>query len=120
MGNTNGPPRQTLTGFSTAPRQAALFEPHLEREFLAWIETPDGRRVEAECTKRALGLVAIGLTHYGIAALFESIRYDWTVGKLGDEEYRLNNNRRALLARRIMFRNQAALGDFFETRELRR
>lgn len=93
------------------------FESRVQREFNYWIATPDGQRVEREVTARALNLLSRKVRRYGIAALFEAIRYDWTVGLLGEEEYRLNNNHRSLLARRVMERNKALAG-FFEIRHL--
>lgn len=93
-------------------------ESRVERAFNEWIETADGRRVEREAITRARILKGRGLKHYGVAAVFESIRYDWHIGLLGDGEYRLNNNHRSLLARRIM-ELYPDLEDFFETRELR-
>lgn len=98
--------------------QALLFESRVERDFLDWIDTPDGRRVELEVVRRARHLARAGQKHYGIAALFESIRYDWTLGRLGNEEFRLNNNWRSHLARRVMQRHQDLEG-FFELRGLR-
>jgi hypothetical protein len=86
----------------------------VRREFAAWIETEDGRRVEAEVTRRARELAARGKRR-GIAALFESIRYDSEVGLIGGGEYLLNNDHRAHLARRVMERN-ADLAGFFEVR----
>jgi hypothetical protein len=93
-------------------------ESRVERAFNEWIQTADGRRVEGECVRRSRRLMARGVSHYGIAALFESIRYDWHIGLLGDGEYRLNNNHRSLLARHLMDLYPDLAG-FFETRELR-
>jgi len=94
------------------------FESRVERQFNEWMQTKDGQRVEREVTARAKALRARGITHYGMKALFESIRYDWTVGLLGDGEYRLNNNHTSLLARRVMD-NNPDLWEFFEVRRLR-
>ncbi len=100
-------------------RQSRLFESRVEREFDRWIETTDGRRVEAEVVKRARLLQTRGWRHYGIAALIEAVRYDASVSLLGDADgYRVNNNHRSLLARRVMER-YPDLSDFFETRDLR-
>lgn len=97
--------------------QRVLGPSRVERAFAEWIETPDGRRVEGECLRRARALMARGVEHFGISALFESIRYDWKVGLLGDEEYRLNNNHRSHMARRLM-EFYPDLEGFFEVREL--
>lgn len=90
----------------------------VEREFNEWIESQDGRRVEGEAARRARMLRSRGLKHYGMKAVFESIRFDWHIGLLGDGEYRLNNNHTSLLARRLMS-HYSDLRGFFETRELR-
>lgn len=90
----------------------------VEREFRTWAETPDGKRVVHEVCRRALKLYDLGQKHYGIAALFESIRYDSSVGLLGDGDYRLNNNHRSHLARLVM-RVEPELAGFFELRSLR-
>ena len=42
-----------------------------------------------------------GVMHYGIGALFEILRWHRRIEK-GDREFKLNNNHRALYARRIM------------------
>lgn len=99
--------------------QGRLFESRVEREFAAWIETDDGRRVEEEIVRRARLLKRRGWAHYGIAALIETVRYDASVSLLGDAKgYRINNNHRSLLARRVM-QLYPDLGHFFEVRDLR-
>jgi len=65
--------------------------------------------------KKALALRERGITHFGMKAIFESLRYDAAL-QTGGDEYRLNNNYTAFYARLIM-RNTAVLKDFFETRE---
>lgn len=90
----------------------------VEQEFHAWIQTPDGQKVESEAVKRARAVKEKGLSRFAIGAIFESIRYDWTVGLLGDGEYRLNDHHRSFLSRRIMD-NYEDLNGFFETRKLR-
>ena len=90
----------------------------VEAEFNEWIESPDGRRVEDEAVRRARKLLSRGQRHYGMKAVFESIRFDWHVGLLGDGEFRLNNNHTSLMARRLM-RVYPDLADFFEVRVLR-
>ena len=99
--------------------QGRLFESRVEREFARWIETPDGRRVEAEVVRRARLLMGRGWRHYGVAAIVETIRYDASVSLLGDPSgYRINNNHRSLLARHVM-RHHPDLSTFFEVRDLR-
>lgn len=68
---------------------------------------------------RARLLLARGRKRYGIAALIEAIRYDWSIRLDGEPGGpRLNNSHRSLLARKVMAEN-ADLEGFFETRELR-
>lgn len=101
--------------------QAALaFDPPesiVDRDFAAYCATPHGRALEAEIVLRARRLKARGFDSYGIAALFEAIRYDRSVD-LGPtcEEWRCNNNHRAGLARKVM-RENSDLAGFFATRE---
>ena len=94
-----------------------LWHSRVERAFDEWMDTPDGLRVRNEVLVRCYRLKRRGVKHYGIAAIFEAIRYDFTVGLLGDGEFRLNNNHRSLLARLIMDENPDLEG-FFEIREL--
>ena len=94
------------------------FESRVERQFASWIDTHDGRQVEAEVVKRARRLRERGFRRYGIAALIEAIRYDAGISLLGDGDWKINNNHRSLLARRVM-RLYPDLNDFFETRDLR-
>jgi hypothetical protein len=92
----------------------------VERVFAEWIETDDGRTVEAEVVHRARLLLASGIRRWGISSLWETIRYDRTIAIHGGAgyEWRLNNSYRSLLARRVMARYEDLRG-FFEVRELR-
>lgn len=100
-------------------RQERLpFESRVEREFNAWIDTPDGLVVVAEAVRRARALKAKGFRRFSTAAIFDSIRYDWSVGLVGDGKYRLNNHYTSFLARLLM-RNYPDLAGFFEIRRLR-
>lgn len=101
-------------------RQAALAgESRVERAFREWIESEDGQVVEAEVVRRARSLRAMGISRWGIASLWESIRYDNTLGLHGEAgAWKLNNSYRSLLARRVMSRC-VDLAGFFETRLLR-
>lgn len=90
----------------------------LKEAFNAWIETDDGLLVEKEAVRRARAIKARGLNRFATAAIFESIRYDWTVGLLGDGDYRLNNNHTAYMARYLMEKYQD-LDGLFEIRELK-
>lgn len=68
------------------------------------------------------GLVALarqaksmGIDHYGIAALYEVLRWNRAIQTSGDA-FKLNNDFRAHYARLIM-EVEPDLADFFETRE---
>lgn len=64
----------------------------------------------------ALRLRARGIQHYGIAALWEVLRYDWTL-QTDDptSTIKLNNDYKAFYAREIM-RRHPELDGFFATR----
>jgi len=90
----------------------------VEREFRQWINTPDGTLCLQEATERALLLKRRGFKHYGIGAIWESMRFDYSVRVGPDEEdYKLNNNHRSHLAREIVKRTPELRG-FFEMRTL--
>ena len=58
-----------------------------------------------------------GQRKLGIATLFEKLRWEWHTNNLQDATgYKLNNNYRALYARKIMAENPD-LDGLFETRE---
>lgn len=59
---------------------------------------------------------AAGAHHLGIGMLFEELRWQSTIGTIG-EEFKLNNNFRSHYARRIMAQ-EADLRGVFELREL--
>lgn len=92
----------------------------LDDKFRQWLLTTNGRRVKAEVAHRALLLRRRGVAHYGIGAIFESIRFDYAAGLLGKdpEGYRLNNNYRSRLAR-LLADEHPELRGFFEERRLR-
>lgn len=91
----------------------------VERAFAAWVASEEGQLVEREVIGRARLLLARGRRRYGIAALIEAIRYDWSIRLDGEPGGpRLNNSHRSLLARKIMA-EQADLVGFFELRQLR-
>lgn len=64
---------------------------------------------------RSLALFERGFKHFGIAAIFESLRYDAAL-KTGGDKYKLSNDYRAFYARIIMA-NVAALDGFFTIKE---
>lgn len=100
--------------------QAALpGQSRVDRAFAEWISSEDGELVEAEVVRRARALLSVGVRRWGIASLWEGIRYDNTLGLHGEAgAWRLNNSHRALLARRVMT-NYPELREFFTTRHLR-
>jgi hypothetical protein len=104
-------------GAKFASQRALPGESKVERAFEAWVTSEDGRIVEAEVVRRARRLLANGKTRFGIAALWEAMRYDAAVD-VSCGEWKLDNSYRSLLARRVMTR-YSDLEGFFETRELR-
>ncbi len=72
--------------------------------------------VYAHLVSMALALKGQGFVHYGIAALWEALRYRLDMERRdGDEAYKLNNNHRRPYARLIM-RRCPELDGFFQTR----
>lgn len=62
--------------------------------------------------------MSAGHRKLGIATLFEKLRWEWHVnGLMDDDGFKLNNNYRALYARKIMAENPD-LDGIFETRAL--
>jgi len=59
-----------------------------------------------------------GATKYGIAAVFEVLRWSRLMEKRAGEPFKLNNNYRALYARKVMA-TCPDLANFFEIRVLR-
>lgn len=70
--------------------------------------------VYRELRSMALSIRRRGATRYGIAGLFEVLRYRYSLQTSGDD-YKLNNDFRALYARLLM-RHEPELDGFFETR----
>lgn len=70
--------------------------------------------IYAELRRMALALRQRGMARYGIAGLFETLRYHYAIQTQGDD-FKLNNDFRALYARLLM-RNEPALYGFFEIR----
>lgn len=64
---------------------------------------------------KALSLKRAGVNHFGIAAIFETLRYDAAM-QTGRDNYKLNNNYRAFYSRLIM-ENIKELDGFFSIRE---
>jgi hypothetical protein len=95
-----------------------LVRPALEDLFDEWLVSKDGQVVYVEVVRRALRLREQGIKRYGIAALFEAIRYDRAV-ELGKDAagFRLNHNHRSRLARLVMAKTPVLAG-FFEVRRM--
>jgi hypothetical protein len=74
-------------------------------------------RIYALLCRYADEVRAAGLSHYGVAAVFERIRWHVRVETRGDD-FKLNNDFRALYARKWIAEHPEA-ADFFETRERR-
>lgn len=55
-----------------------------------------------EVERRAMALLTAGAERIGIAMIFESIRYDATVGKLEGAAFKANNSYRANYARLLL------------------
>jgi hypothetical protein len=71
--------------------------------------------VYKELVKMSHALRDVGRQHYGIACLFEVIRYHRDI-KTTDPVFKLNNNHKALYARLLMA-NEPDLKGFFQLRE---
>ena len=72
-----------------------------------------------ELRKLALALINRGHLRYGIAGLFEVLRYRHAMRTIDpDESFKLNNNYRAYYARLLMDRELRLVG-FFLTRKQR-
>lgn len=106
----------------SSPQAALPFDTPIsivEAAFLRWIDTDDGKTVEADCTRRAHALRARGFKRVGIALIWEAARYDQFLRVGPDAEgWKLNNSYRSFMARRIMAEHPELVG-FFEVRELR-
>lgn len=63
----------------------------------------------------ALELRSRGRKHYGIAALYEVLRYEYALKTDSEDDFKLNNNHKAFYARKIMD-EVPELRDFFSTR----
>ena len=89
----------------------------LQERFEEWLASEDGQRVYDEVILRSASLMRRGFTHYPIDGLWHAIRYDYDIRVGPDMGFKLNNNHRSRMARRVMADVPELLG-FFETREL--
>lgn len=88
----------------------------LRREF--WRHRREHPEVWNELLRLALELRREGREHYGIAALFEVVRYNQRHVDPDGKGFRMNNDLRAHYARALM-QEQPELDGFFATRTLR-
>lgn len=104
------------TLWDVAARRGSAFPVTLQDQFDAWLATDDGQQVYDEVVRRAFDLWNRGWEHFGIKAIWEAIRFDWSV-RLGpsDDGFKVNNNYTAFMARRVMA-DHPELEGFFETR----
>jgi hypothetical protein len=63
----------------------------------------------------ALELKRSGVTQYGISGLYETLRYEASLKAEDEEGFKLNNNFRALYARKLA-QDEPALEEFFKFR----
>ena len=86
------------------------------KRYRRWRESKAGRRAYAEVVNRALALHGRGVRHFGMQAILEAIRYDWTI-RLGPdaEGFKLNNTYVPFLSREVMA-EYPVLDGFFEVR----
>lgn len=125
-GKGNGPAQSDLRADGRADavrresqvRRLPDLPSRVERRFAEWIASDDGSRVVREVVERARRLLARGHRHFGIAALWEAMRYDAAVA-VSCGERKLDNSFRAPLARRVM-QEHPDLADVFRTRKQRR
>lgn len=92
------------------PKEATLFE-----KFVLWHRM--NPQVYFALRRMALNMRAKGIRRYGLQALVEVLRFDYTMQTNGDE-FKINNSYVAFYARLLMERN-AQLAGFFEIREQR-
>ena len=75
----------------------------------------DNPWVYVQLRSMAIQLKRTGRDSYGIAALFEVLRYEHAVKTVSDDGLKLNNNFRALYARRLA-QDEPELREFFKMR----
>jgi hypothetical protein len=91
----------------------------IQERYEEWRGTADGQEVYHQVVERAHRLRDRGWAHFGIGALWESIRYDRAV-RVGPDAlgFKLNDHFRSRMAREVMERERD-LSAFFELRSLR-
>ena len=101
------------------PLQRPLFDDNdHEREFEAFIHTPEGGQVMNLFIRLAIGAKARGV-RTGAKAIWERLRWHFMLRRDPKERWKLNNNYTAYAARFAMDRAQTLRG-YFELREVGR
>ena len=124
-------PRNSFQPYHPTPAPAATVQPSLFVELTQTV-TPAAAgasipeqfaafhaanpQVYVALRRLALGLRDRGFNSYGIAGLFEQLRWTYAL-QTGGDAYKLNNNFRSHYARLLMDKNPSLAG-FFETRRL--
>ena len=94
-----------------------LFDDEIQRRFERFhAENP---LIYTKLVELARQVKSRGYRQYGIASLFERLRWHFTIETKTDEPFKLNNDYRSRYARFIMA-TESDLADFFDLRELRR
>ena len=99
--------------------QLDLFSPTRYQEFLAFMQTPAGREVANRFIRIAWG-VWKRKKRIGAKAIWERLRWNYAMRAAGPEadEFKLNNNHTAYMARLAM-EKEPRLQGFFDTRDIR-
>ena len=93
--------------------QRNLFTPSVDAQYEAFHAAhPDVYRFFRDAARK---LQASGIRHYGIAALFELVRWHYYMERM-DDDFKINNNLKPIYARRLM-EQEPELRGFFELRE---
>lgn len=106
---------QQPTLFDAAFRRNGARGQSLEQQFQAF--HADNPHVYRSLRRLALDLRARGVRKYGIAGLFEVLRWQHAMTTTDpSSDFKLNNNFRSFYSR-ILMDNEPSLAGFFETRE---
>jgi len=108
---------QQLDLFSSMDNAPKIEEQNLTIEERFQLFHDQNPHVANILAQRAFSLKRQGVRHWGIAALFEVLRYEFALKTQGDA-FKLNNDFRALYSRMLMD-EYPELEGFFETRARR-
>lgn len=97
--------------------QLDLFSPTRYQEFLAFMETPAGREIANRFIRIAWGVMK-RKKRIGAKAIWERLRWNYAMRSNGNDEFKLNNNYTAYMARLAM-QKEPRLQGMFEVREIR-